>query len=48
MLTTEGLFEALNLDLPELAAVRTAVRTSDWTAAKRALARHVRERKAPR
>lgn len=41
-------FNALNLDLPELAAVKAAVEAGDWNAAKAAWARHLETRITPR
>jgi len=47
-LSDEGLFAALDLERPELGAVKAAAARKDWAAAKRELARHLRERTAPR
>lgn len=41
-------FGALNLDLPELAAVKAAVEAKDWEAAKSAWARHLETRTTPK
>ncbi len=41
-------FDALNLDLPELAAVKAAVAAKDWDAAKVAWARHLETRTSPK
>jgi len=47
-MTDAELFDVLDLDRPELQVVKTAVASNDLTAAKRELARHIRERKTPR
>ena len=41
-------FDALNLDLPELKAVKTAVAARDWDAAKIAWAHHLETRTSPK
>lgn len=41
-------FSLINLELPAMADVRTAVEAEDWDAAKSAWAKHLRERKTPR
>lgn len=41
-------FDLLNLDLPEMKAVKEAVDSEGWGGAKHALANHIRERKSPR
>lgn len=46
-LTDAGLFAALDLTRPELAAVRSAVEVGDYGAARRALAAHYRARQRP-
>jgi len=47
-MTDSELFEALDLELPEMQAVKTAVAAEDLAAAKRALANHIRTREAPK
>ena len=47
-MTDSELFEALDLNLPEMQAVKAAVAAEDRTAAKRALAHHIRTRETPR
>lgn len=44
----EEFFASLNLDLPELAAVKTAVAAGDYGAARKALANHIRTRTRPK
>ncbi len=46
--TDEEFFASLNLDLPELAAIKTAVQAKDMAAARKALADHLRARTYPR
>ena len=48
MLTDEEFFKLLDLDNPQLRAVREAVERGDYEAAKHALAEHIRNRKWPR
>ncbi len=47
-LSDAAFFGLLDVERPELAAVREAAARQDWAAAKRALAVHLRGRKAPR
>lgn len=47
-MTDRELFADLDLDLPQLAAVKRAVQSGDLTAASSALASHVRSRTSPR
>lgn len=47
-LTDEEFFAALDLDRPELRAVRAAVAAANWPAARRELAKHLRTRRRPR
>jgi hypothetical protein len=46
-MTDEELFDVLDLERPELQAVKKAVDSNDLTEAKRALAIHIRLRKTP-
>ena len=47
-MSDEELFKSLDLDMPQLKAVREAVLKGDYTLAKRALAEHIRRRRWPR
>ncbi len=47
-MTDPELFNALNLELPGLRAVKAAVDADDLKGARQALGRHIRERQAPR
>ncbi|HID07685.1 MAG TPA: hypothetical protein EYP10_11140, partial [Armatimonadetes bacterium] len=47
-MSDEEFFNALNLKMPQLKAVKEAVERGDYMVAKRALARHIRERTYPR
>jgi hypothetical protein len=47
-LTDEEFYAGLDLQRPELAAVRVAVEKKDWTSAGQALVAHIRQRETPR